>query len=207
MKALLLSLLYLSAIASHGVNVKVADGHIAQCKTKSDVYRYKLGAYQASLNSVGISTDSAHFNLSIKFLSCEANDGEVTFSEVGPFSAFKYQVLTIDSQTKEVSVQPEEVRVIAYKDGVYQKIADIELDNISNQNIDLDIRIDDLLTHDEIIDLNEGKEVIGNFDYQLQKIVRINDSKFKDIVNYGAFRVHFKASLDESQSIKIEMIK
>jgi len=108
---------------------------------------------------------------------------------------------------KEVEVQPELVKMISYRDGVYKKIADIELGNSSKQDVELQIKIEDLLSEEEITSLNEGNEVVGNFDYQVQKEVRINSGKMTDKINFGAFRIHFKAVLDETNTIKIKTLK
>ncbi|EQC43815.1 hypothetical protein [Bacteriovorax sp. Seq25_V] len=207
MKAILFSFLCLSTLASTGINVKVSDGLTAQCKTKADIQRYKFGAYKTSLNSVSVSNETADFNVNVKFLTCQSEGEEIGFSEIAPLSTLSYKVVTMDREVREVIAQPEEVKVIAYRDGVFKKIAEVVLANDSTQDLDLDIKIEDLLSLEEISSLNEGKVITGNFDYQVQKLVRINDSKYANTINFGAFRIHFKASLDASNSIKIETLK
>ncbi len=207
MKAILLSLLCLSTLASTGTNVKVSDGASAQCKSKADTQRFKFGAYKTELKSVNVANDVAAFKISVNFLSCAMEGESAKFSEIQPYSAFSFQVVSLNKELKEVEVQPELVKMISYRDGVYKKIADIELGNSSKQDVELQIKIEDLLSEEEITSLNEGNEVVGNFDYQVQKEVRINSGKMTDKINFGAFRIHFKAVLDETNTIKIKTLK
>lgn len=203
MKAILLSFLCLSTLASTGISVKVSDGTVATCKTKSDVHRFKFGAYKAALKEIAVNSDVASFDLKIDFLSCQNKDGDINFSSVKPLDGFNYQSVSFEKGIIDVEVQPESVKMISYRDGVYKIISDVELSNDEQQIVKLDIKVEDLLSSTEIENLRNGQEVIGNFDYMLQKSVVINGSSAAEKINFGAFRIHFKAKVDKSGNIEI----
>ena len=203
--AVLLSFVALTttAFASSGFNVKVSDGGTAHCKTKADAFRNKFGAYQPRLKSIAVDRDMAKVKLEVSFLSCIEKDGAFGFSAVSAYDSVSYQSITFNNGNQTVTAKTELVKMLAFKDGVYKKIADVTLEDKQKQIVTLNIKIDDLLSAEEQESLEEGKVVLGNFDYALQKFIKIEGEKNVRAINYGAFRIHFKAVLDSSYSLKI----
>lgn len=207
MKFLLLSLLSFSAFASSGINVKVSDGGLATCKTKADIQRNKFGVYKAGLKSITVEDEIAAVKIDVSFLSCVENDGQVGFLEVRPYDSFSYQTVSLSTGISTIQAQAEMIKMISYRDGIYKKIADIQLSNEEKQTVKLELKLQDLLSEEEITALQEGKVVTGNFDYTIQKTIRIENQKRSHLINFGAFRIHFKANLDNNNQVNIIAVK
>lgn len=207
MKFLLLSLLSFSAFASTGINLKVSDGASATCKTKADIQRNKFGAYKTRLKAIFVDRDTAEVKVDISFLSCAQNEGEIAFSPVKPYDTFNYQTVSLNSGIQTVNVQPELIKMISYRDGVYKIIADVLLSNEEKQTAILNLKLTDLLSAKDLSDLQDGKTVTGNFDYLIQKTIKIETQKTNDLINFGAFRIHFKANLDQHNQVNIVEVK
>jgi len=201
----LLGLITISSMAhaSNGHNIKVSDGGTAHCKTKADVYRHKFGAYQTRLKSIIVDRDFAEVNIETSFLACVEEDGKVGFKSVRPYDSFSYQSLTFNNGIQTVEVRPELIKMISYKDGVYKKIADLKLDNKQKQIVTLKLKLDDILSAKDQEDLENGKVVLGDFDYTLQKFIKFDDDKTLRPMSFGSFRIHFKAVIDRDYSLKI----
>ncbi len=193
----------ITAFASNGYNVKVSDGGAAHCKTKADVVRGRFGAYKTHLKSIVVDGNTAVVKIETILLSCLEIEGKIGFSEVRPYDTLSYQTVTFDNGIQTFHATPEFVKMIAYKDGVYKKIADVELTNDLKQMVTLKLDLDELLTANEREDLEFGKVVLGNFDYTLQKTLKISDRDYSKLITFGSFRIHFKASLDKNNSLKI----
>lgn len=207
MKFLLLSLLSFSAFASSGINVKVSDGGLANCKTKADIQRNKFGVYKAGLRSITVEDEIAAVKIDVSFLSCVENDGQVGFLEVRPYDSFSYQAISLNTGIRTIQAQTEMIKMISYRDGIYKKIADIQLSNEEKQTVKLELKLQDLLSEEEITALQDGKTVTGNFDYTIQKTIRIENQKRTHLINFGAFRIHFKANLDNNNQVNIIAVK
>lgn len=203
--AALLSLIAVttSAFASNGYNVKVSDGGTAHCKSKADVFRDRFGAYQPRLKSIVVDRDIAEVKIETSFLSCVENDGKFQFTAVKPYDLLTYQVVTFDNGIQTISAKPELIKMISYRDGVYKKIADVELTNNHKQIVTFKLKLDDLLTAQEQVELEDGKTVVGNFDYALQKMIKVDGEDKARRISFGAFRIHFKAVLDRNNTLKI----
>lgn len=196
-----------TAFASNGYNVKVSDGGAAHCKTKADVVRGRFGAYKTHLKSIVVDGNTAEVKIETILLSCIEKDDKIGFSEVRPYDTLSYQTVTFNNGIQTLHATPEQVKMIAYKDGVYKKLANVELTNEHKQIVTLKLELDDLLSAEEREDLENGKVVLGNFDYTLQKTVKIGDKDYSKRITFGAFRIHFEAFLDKDYTLKIIVLK
>lgn len=192
-----------TAFASNGYNVKVSDGSAAHCKTKADAFRNNFGAYKTSLKSIVVDRNMAQVKIEVSFLSCLEKDGKFGFSAVSAYEPVTYQTVTFDRGIQTVSAKIKLAKILAYRDGIYKKIADVTLDDEQKQIVTLDLKLDDLLSAKDQEDLAEGKVVLGNFDYAVQKMVKVETEKETRIINFGSFRIHFKAMLDSKYNLKI----
>lgn len=200
------STLTISAFASTAVNVKVSDGGAAFCESKADAYRQKFGAYQSKVQSISVNNEMIAVKLELNFLQCKNVDGKFSFVDFKPYDEITYETVLMNGERKEISAQPELVKLISFKDGIYKKFADVTVINSATQTINLQIKLADVLTSEQIANLLNGMEVQGNFDYMIQKFIVIDNAKNADLLNFGAYRVHFKALIDENNQLIISLL-
>lgn len=206
MKTLFLFLFSFSSLASTAINVKVSDGGAALCESKADSYRQKFGAYKSKVQSISANNEVISVKLELNFLQCKNIDGKYGFVDFKPYDEMSYETVLMSGGRREISAKPELVKLISFKDGVYKKIADVTLINSAKQSVNLQIKLEDILTPEQITNLLNGMEVTGNFDYLVQKFIVIDNAKNADQFNFGAFRVHFKALIDENNELTISLL-
>jgi len=207
MKLLFLSLfLSCNTLAIEAVNIKVADGASAQCNSKADIYNGKFGAYRPVLKDFESSTSGIHFNLELSTIKCLSVSEDFKFILIKPFDTFSYESLNFNGELIKIKAEPVDGRVIFYRDGKYKIISESKIINSEVQNFDINILYDDLFTPSEITKLENGEEVAGNLDYRLQRSIRINNEEVPSSINYGAFRIKFKARLNFEKQLFFEIL-
>lgn len=198
-----ITLLSFAAMADTTVTtVKVADGKTAICKTKLDLYRNRTGAYSAKAIAARAEDETISVDVELKFLLCVQSNDEFQFVLKGPLESSTYQtVTTVAGQRNEVQVTPSDVRLKAFKDGIYKILNNTELSNDSVQEQTITVALSDVLNPQQRLQLDEQKAVTGSFDIWVSKklnfVVEQTGTDFSQISHFGSYRIHFKITKDE----------
>ncbi|PIP95427.1 MAG: hypothetical protein COW00_13060 [Bdellovibrio sp. CG12_big_fil_rev_8_21_14_0_65_39_13] len=198
-----ISLLSFAAMANTTVNtVKVADGKTATCKSKLDLYRNRTGAYSAKAVAATADDQSISVDVELKFLACTQTNDAIQFVLKGPLETSTYQtVTTVAGQRNEVQVTPSDVRLKAFKDGIYKILNNTELSNESIQEQTITVALADVLNPEQMLKLDEQKIITGSFDIWVSKklnfVVEQTGTDFTQLSNFGSYRIHFKLTKDE----------
>ncbi|MBK26302.1 MAG: hypothetical protein CME70_20045 [Halobacteriovorax sp.] len=188
MKKIILATMLIStaAMANPEFNtVKVSDGKVAHCKTSYDLYRNKVGVYSAKATSATITDDTIEFKINLKFLACEKNEDSYNFVYKKPYARFEYN--TVSTQDLIVA-KASEVKLKAYKDGVYKILTAQLIENESKVTKTIKVSLSDALDNSES---NKGSIdfwIVKKMNYQIEN----QDVNFNDLRNFGSYRINFK---------------
>jgi hypothetical protein len=185
---LVLALISTSLFAGTEFNtVKVSDGKVALCKTKYDLYRSKTGVYSAKATSVTLEEGNISFEVNLKFLACVEENEVFKFVYKKPYAKFQWPTLNREST---VTTQANDVRLKAFKDGVYKVLTNQLLEDEENQTKTITVSLSDVLNNS---DSEIGK---GSFDFWIVKKMNytiLNEGvDFNDLVNFGSYRIRFE---------------
>jgi hypothetical protein len=193
---LLLCLVSLSSFAKVNT-VKISDGKSAYCKTKKDLYRNRIGAYNARATEIQlIDEETIKVDIKLKFLTCEKSGDAFNFSLTKPYHTLTYPSLNRASgQRVPVTVTPHEVRFKAFKDGVYKKLTDQLVDNQASQVVSIYLQLSDVMNQQQLEQLEEKVSTNASFDIWTSKLLNYEEEtsgiEFKKLVNFGSYRIHF----------------
>lgn len=183
-----LSLISTAVFANPEFNtVKVSDGKVAHCKTKYDLYRSKAGVYSAKATSVKLENDTIRFEIDLKFLACVQEEETFKFVYKKPYAKFEWATLNREST---VTAKATDVRLKAFKDGVYKILTNQLLTDEAMQTKTIEVSITDVLNN---TDIKTGK---GSFDFWVVKkmnyTIESEGVDFNDMVNFGSYRINFE---------------
>ncbi|MFT6069336.1 MAG: hypothetical protein ACJAT2_003428 [Bacteriovoracaceae bacterium] len=206
--ALALALVTTSVFSATTFNtVKISDGKSAYCKSKNDIHRNKIGVYSAKAVSAKTDNQNINFNIELKFLSCVKQNDKFTFIYKKPYAEFSWETFTTKDQ---VVASASEVRLKAYKDGVYRLLNNTVIPDIAKQTQQINISLEDVLNQEQVEELSNGSKIKGSFDFWISKKVQYSiqaqDINFTNMRNFGSFRVHFEVTKTE-KGLSIKLIK
>lgn len=207
-KLALLAPLFLLALSTQATDVntvKVSDGARAYCSTKNDVYKNKFGIYTSKVSSLEAEGMTIKATIKLSFFRCLESEGEITMKSQAPLESFSYESLTYNNGMVQIEANPQEVSLQTYKDGRYSIINKEELSNEVNQEVEVKIDLEEILSESEIQALQSGEAVKASFDYNIKKKIAIasqvlNLSNSINL-NFGAFRAHFELSSKEDKIV------
>ena len=175
---------------------KVFDGTLARCENANDLYRNKAGVYRLKALSASINESSLlEIPLQLEFLNCSLLNGKYQLVESLPYADYEYTFMQ-----NHVQNTVEEVRIKAYRDGIYDLLLDEVISNNSTSSLRFDADMETLITNEEKIELNDNGSVIIAVDFFTTKKIRTltdRGNKFLRNISYGSFRVHIKIEKSE----------
>lgn len=171
--------------------VKVSDGTFAFCRNKADVVRNNHQAYVLKKKSVSLVNEALQLNLEIGFVQCVKQDGGFKFITQNPYDLFTFENIYLSGDLKTVEVETEWIKAIIYRDGIYKVLFKDVVDD--NLNLNVTIQLTDLLTEEELNQLDQGESVRASFDFMLnRKIIShalsSSNTPSRNVIRYGSFR-------------------
>ncbi len=170
---------------------KVFDGTLAHCNNANDHLKNQAGVYRFKALSASIK-DSSYLEIpyNLTFLKCAKIGQEYQMIPSLPYASYEYTFLKT-----HVHNEVKEVRVKAYRDGIYDVLLDEVVNNGRSLSLNFDSDIENLITNEEKIRLEDNGDIVIAVDFFIIKTVRIttdSGSSFLRNLPYGSFRVHVK---------------
>ncbi|EQC48426.1 hypothetical protein M899_1953 [Bacteriovorax sp. BSW11_IV] len=168
--------------------LKVADGTLANCKSKADSFRHRLQAYNLTERKIIINDETLEFSANINFFQCHESEKGFSFSKVNPYDAYSFANF-FSKEQKEVAIKTSTLTAIIYRDGVYKPL---HKDSVSDDLVVKSVRIEisDLLNEEEMNKLDQGQSVRVSFDFMINRKIQtqVDDRTRNQIIRYGSFR-------------------
>lgn len=198
MKSLVTALLFILplSMAQALETIKLFDGKVAYCRNKADQFRHRLGAYTLTTDSVKMDGEDVVLNFSLQSVQCQKSGRGFGWARTGHLSESEFS----SSEVQIVTVTPNSARLRSYRDGVFQLLGDVELDN-QTKEVTLRFSLQDFLKEQEWNSLRDGKEVLVDIDSFLLKNLTLTGSiEMRTNISYGAYRTRFSLKLEDDSS-------
>jgi len=184
---------------------KVFDGTLAHCSNANDHFKNQDGVYRFEALSASIK-DSSYLEIPYKltFLKCAKIGQEYQMITSLPYESYEYTFLKT-----HVYNEVKEVRVKAYRDGIYDVLLDEVVSNGRSLLLNFESDIENLITNEEKIRLEDNEEIAIAVDFFITKTVRTTTDSgniFLRNMSYGSFRVHVKIE-KTFNSFKVSYLK
>jgi hypothetical protein len=167
--------------------VKLKDGKVFSCKRVYDAYRFAAGAYSLTNTAVTkLSDGTLKIDTDVKFMACEKQgDKKVATVEKAPYDLIMFEKYGAPGKNISIEGQPQEVKMMAYQDGIYEGLVDNRIEN-NEANQSLTFYVDS-----EKLSFNkDGKASIDLFLTKKIKWTNLNTGyEFTNKKAFGAFRV------------------
>lgn len=192
----------LSALASSVKTLKVFDGATAYCHNAEDVVRLRHGVYTAEAVAVSLNNNESKISVKTKlnFYRCTGKGSSIGFQSASPKITVNQKV-----DDNSVSIHTSKVKFLAYQDGVYKILAEEQLGSASSQFVTLQLDVADLMDNEgSPLNVRRGN-LNGNIDLIIQKEITVQGgdiAPYKDLLSYGAFRVHFEINNGKAHLLK-----
>ncbi len=201
MKKIIIALAVLSATVPAETEfntVKSFDGKAVHCKTIHDLYRNKTGLYLAKATAATIEDQRISFKINLSFLACVKEEERFKFVYKGPYEKFQYSTVLVEDM---MVAQAKEVKLKAYKDGVYKILTSQIIEDDSKQVQTITVDLKDVL--------NAGNKKRGSIDFWVVKKMNFSIEgqgvDFDEMINYGSYRINFNI-VNTEEGLKVNLL-
>jgi hypothetical protein len=146
--------------------------------------------------------------------SCQANTTGTGFSfiDVNPMSPFEYRILKeMDSLDKlvwnYVTAKTTSLKGLVFQNGRYERLFNSEI----RGTVKFKVLLSDIMTEEDLIDLEAGSIVETDFDFMLQRKIIFNNKitplkTFETLKRYGLFRFILSVEKEDDTTYKLNML-